>query len=135
MHCPKAEFLDKIQAKIFRVFLVAIHSHLYSFALRFTFLQTHGTFYSFYSSVTVQCKGERRKPNRKPYPLPYGLRNPHRKRRSEKSQYYAQKPQRNCTFMNLASKLNMQVTAVMFVIWPNANVHMRGNMSITTMNV
>jgi len=28
-----AEFLDEIQTKVFRVFLLAIHSHLYSFAL------------------------------------------------------------------------------------------------------
>jgi hypothetical protein len=39
------------------------HSHLYSFALRFLFLQAHATFYDFYSLVTVHvhCKGERRK--------------------------------------------------------------------------
>jgi hypothetical protein len=30
----EAEFLDDIQTKILRVFLLAIHSHLYSFALR-----------------------------------------------------------------------------------------------------
>jgi hypothetical protein len=30
-----------------KVFLLAIHSHLYSFALRFLFLQTHATSYSF----------------------------------------------------------------------------------------
>ncbi len=47
--------------KVLRVFLLAIHSHLYSFALRFIFLQTHATSYIFYSSVTVHCKGERRK--------------------------------------------------------------------------
>jgi hypothetical protein len=29
--------------------------------LRFLFLQTHATSHSFYSSVTVHCKGERRK--------------------------------------------------------------------------
>jgi hypothetical protein len=59
---PEAGFLNEIQTKVVvRVFLLAIHSHLYSFALRFLFLQTHATFYSFYSSVTVQCKGERRK--------------------------------------------------------------------------
>jgi hypothetical protein len=29
--------------------------------LRFIFLQTHATSYSFYSSVTGHCKGERRK--------------------------------------------------------------------------
>ncbi len=47
--------------KVLRVFLLAIHSHLYSFALRFLFIQTHATCYSFYSSITVHCKGERRK--------------------------------------------------------------------------
>ncbi len=30
----EAEFLDQIQTEISRVFLLAIHSHLYSFALR-----------------------------------------------------------------------------------------------------
>jgi hypothetical protein len=44
---PEAEFLDEIQTKILRVFLLVIHIHLYSFALRFLFLQTHATFYSF----------------------------------------------------------------------------------------
>ncbi len=40
--------------------LLAIHCHFYSFALRFLFLQTHSSSYSFYSSATVHCKGERR---------------------------------------------------------------------------
>ncbi len=57
----EAEFLDEIQTKVLRVFLLSIHSHLYSFVLRFPFLQTHATSYSFYSLVTVHCKGERRK--------------------------------------------------------------------------
>jgi hypothetical protein len=43
------------------------------------------------------------KSNSKPYPLPYGLRNPYRNLKSENSQDYAQKHQRNCTFMNSAS--------------------------------
>jgi hypothetical protein len=42
----EAEFVDEIQS-----FLLAIHSPLYSFAMRFLFLQTHATSYSFYSSV------------------------------------------------------------------------------------
>jgi len=46
---------------------------------------THATSYSFYSSVIVHCRGERRKT------------------KSEKSQDCAQKPQRNCKFMNSAS--------------------------------
>jgi hypothetical protein len=45
-----AEFLDEIQIKVLRVFFLAIHSHLYSFSLRFIFLQTHATSYSFYSA-------------------------------------------------------------------------------------
>jgi hypothetical protein len=40
------------------------------------------------------------KPDRKPYPLPYGLRNPYRNLKSENSQDYAQIPQENFTFMN-----------------------------------
>jgi hypothetical protein len=50
---------------------------------------------------TVKEKGG--KPDRKPHPLTYGLRNPYRNLRSENSQDYAQKPQRNCMFMNSAS--------------------------------
>ncbi len=62
--------------------------------------------YSLKSSVTVHCTGERRKkPDRKPYHLPYGLRNPYRNHKSETSQDNAQKPQPNCTFMNSASAL------------------------------
>jgi hypothetical protein len=60
----EAEFLDEIQTKVLSLFFLAFHSHLYSFALRFLFLQTHTTSYSFYSSlssVTVHCQGERRK--------------------------------------------------------------------------
>ncbi len=43
------------------------------------------------------------KPDRKPYFIPYGLRNPYRNLMSENSHDYAHKPKRNCTFMNLAS--------------------------------
>jgi hypothetical protein len=50
---------------------------------------------------TVKEKGG--KPDRKPFPLPYGLRNPYGNIKSENSQDNAQKPQRNCTFMNSAS--------------------------------
>jgi hypothetical protein len=67
-----------------RVFLPAIHSHLNSFALRFLFLQTLRTSYSYYSSVTAIVK-KREKNNRKPYPLPYGLRNSYRNLKSENS--------------------------------------------------
>jgi hypothetical protein len=40
---------------------------------------------------TVKEKGE--KPDRKTYPLLYGLRNPYRSLKCENSQDYAQKPQ------------------------------------------
>ncbi len=78
----KSEFLDEIEKKGLRVFFLVIHSHLNSFALRFLFLRTYAISYSFYSSLTVNYKGERRKPDRKPYPLPYGLRNPYRNLKS-----------------------------------------------------
>jgi hypothetical protein len=42
--------------------------------------------------------------DRKPYPLSYGLRNPYRNLKPKNSQGCAQKPQRNCTFMNWAFK-------------------------------
>jgi hypothetical protein len=64
----EAEFLDGIQTKVLRVFLLAIHSHLYRFALRSLFLQTHTTSYSVLL-YTVKEKG--RKPD--------GLRYPYRK--------------------------------------------------------
>ncbi len=48
-------------------------------------------------------KEEGGKPDGKPYPLPYGLRNPFKNLKSENSEDYAKRPQRNCTFMNSAS--------------------------------
>ncbi len=53
-------YRDRIPDKVVRVFLISFHSSFYSFALRFLFLQTHATSYSF-SSATVHSKGERRK--------------------------------------------------------------------------
>jgi hypothetical protein len=53
-------------------------------------------------SYTVQEKGG--KPDRKPYPLPCGLKSPYRNLKSENSKKkYAQKPQRIGTFINSAS--------------------------------
>jgi hypothetical protein len=43
-------------------------------------------------AVSVKEKGEN--PDKKPYPLPYGLRNLYRLLKPENSQDYAQKPQR-----------------------------------------
>jgi hypothetical protein len=52
---------------------------------------------------TVREKGGN--PDRKPYPLPYSLRNPYKNLKSENSQDYDQKSHRNCMFMNSASGL------------------------------
>jgi hypothetical protein len=52
----EAEFLNEIQTKVFRVFLLAIQSTLYSFALRFLFLQTCATSSSFYSPLLYTVK-------------------------------------------------------------------------------
>jgi hypothetical protein len=49
-YSTEAKFLDEIQTKVLRVFLLAILSHLYSFALRFIFLQIHAT-----SNVFIGC--------------------------------------------------------------------------------
>jgi hypothetical protein len=84
--------------KVSRFFLLAIHSHLYSFAMRFLFLQTHATSYSFYSLVTVHC-------NENMKYFPYGLRNPYRNLKSENSPGYARKAQQNGIFMNSAFDL------------------------------
>jgi hypothetical protein len=60
---------------------------------------------------TVEEKGG--KPDRKPYPLPYGLRNPYRDLKYENSEDYAQKPQQDCMFMNSASGVSkLTATAV-----------------------
>ncbi len=70
-------YRGQIQIKVLRVFLLAIHSHLYIFALRFIFLRTHATSYVFssnlhnlyfYSKVTVHCKGARKKTCQKTIP-------------------------------------------------------------------
>jgi hypothetical protein len=74
----EAEFLDEIQTKILRVFILAVRRHLYSFDLKFLFLQTHATSYSFLSALLYTVKEKGGKPDRRPHPLPYGFRNPYR---------------------------------------------------------
>ncbi len=60
------------------------------------------------AQLLYTVKEKRGKPYRKPYPLPYCLRNPYRNLKSENSQDHAQKPQRNCMFMNSASAFNQK---------------------------
>jgi hypothetical protein len=66
---PEAEFLEKIQTKVLRVFLLAIYSHL-STALpcRFLFLKTHATSYSFYSTL-LRRNEEHLIENHTPFPM------------------------------------------------------------------
>ncbi len=112
--CTEAEFVDEIQIKVWKVFLLAIHSHLYSFALRFLFLQTLATSYSLYSSVTVHCKGERKKTWQKTIPPSLWFKKSIPKPQVWDSQDYAQKPQLNCTFMNSSSVSELQLKKIFF---------------------
>ncbi len=64
----EAEFLDEIQTKILRVFILAIRRHLYSFDLKFLCLQTHATSYSFLSVLLYTVKEKGGKPDRKQHP-------------------------------------------------------------------
>jgi hypothetical protein len=77
---PEAEFLDEIDTKVPRVFFLAIHTYLYSFALRFLFLQTHTTSYVYLQThatsistvqllFTVKEKGGNLKENHTPFPM------------------------------------------------------------------
>jgi hypothetical protein len=91
--------------KVLRVFFFAIHSHLYRFALRFLFLQTPATSYIVYITVQLLCTlvGEMRKTYYKTIAPSLWFRKPYRNLKSAISQDYAQKTQRNSTFMNSAS--------------------------------
>ncbi len=53
----EAKFSEKIQTIVLTVILLAIHSHLYSFALRFVFLQLTQPLKvsTFYSPAIVYC--------------------------------------------------------------------------------
>jgi hypothetical protein len=101
---PEADFLDEIQTKVYRVFLLA-------FLFTCTALPWNFYFYKLTQPLTVSTvqllytvKEKGGKPDRKPYPRPYGLRNPYRNlKKYENSEDYAQKPQQNCTFMNSVS--------------------------------
>jgi hypothetical protein len=102
-HCTEAEFMDELQSKVSRVLLLAMHSQLYSLALRFLqyfFKLTQPLTVSTVELLyTVKKKGW--KPDgKKPYPLYYSLRNAYRNLKPKNSQDNALKPQRSYTFMN-----------------------------------
>jgi hypothetical protein len=96
---PDIAFLDVFQTKVVRVFLLATVFTVTYF--HFFKLTQPLTVFIVQSQYNVKEKGG--KPDKKPCPLPYDLRNPYRNLKSENSDDHAQKPQRKCTFMNSAS--------------------------------
>jgi hypothetical protein len=96
---PEAEFWDKIQTKVLRVFLVTVTQQL---CLEI-YISSNSHNLLCISTVqllyTIKEKGG--KPDRKPCPVPFVIRNPHRNLKSENCQHYAQKPQRNCSWIRL----------------------------------
>jgi hypothetical protein len=69
-----------------------------------------------YCALLYNVNDKGGKPDIKPLPLPDGLRNPCRNLKSENPHDYAQKPKRNCRFMNSASgNLFLHFTTVSFV--------------------
>jgi hypothetical protein len=104
--------------KSLKRFLPCYSQSSLQYCLRFLFVQTHATSYSFYSSLLYNVKKKWGKPDRKPHPLPYGLRNPKKNLKSENSQDYAQKPQWHCTFMNSASAHTIRFSTSLYGICP-----------------
>jgi hypothetical protein len=89
---PEAKFLDEIQTTLLRVFLHSIQTST-ALPLDFYFFKLTQplTVFTVQLQYTVKEKGG--KTERKPFPLPYGFRNPNRNLKSGNSQDYAQKSQ------------------------------------------
>ncbi len=85
---PEAEFLDEIHTKVLRLF----SSLLFTITITSTALPWDFYFSRLTQPLAVSVKEKGGKPDRKPYPLPYGLRNPYINLKTENSQDYAQKP-------------------------------------------
>ncbi len=116
IYSTEAEFLDENKTKILRVFNFVIHSHLYSFALRFLFLQTHATSYYLYS--TVKLLWRRKEEDLIENPIPYVLRNPYRNLKSENSQDYA--------YMNLTEWIQLLYSNIFVQGWWQATTNRCG---------
>jgi hypothetical protein len=95
----ETQFLDKIHTKVLRVFLLAIHSHLYYFtpvsissnSRNLLCISSNPPNLLHISTLQLlyTAKEKGGKHDRKPYPIPYGLRNPYRNLTSESYQDYA----------------------------------------------
>ncbi len=92
----EAEFLEEIHSKVLRVFLLAIHSHSIALPWDFCFFKLTQPLTVSQLQLLYNVKEKAGKSDRKPNPIPYGLRNPHRNLKFENSQDYAQKPHQNC---------------------------------------
>jgi hypothetical protein len=93
--------LDEILTNVLRVFSPCYSQSPPQLCLEISI--SCATSYSFYSALLCTVKEKGGKPDRNSHPLSYGLRNPYGNLKSENSQDYALKSQRNCTFMNSAS--------------------------------
>jgi hypothetical protein len=94
----EAEFLFEIHTKVLEFSSLLFTVSPLHLCLEICSSSNLRKLFQFPQFVTVHCKWESRKT-----PLPYDKRNPYRNLKPENSQDYAQKPQRNCTFMNSAS--------------------------------
>ncbi len=102
---PNSGMKSRQKSKEFSSLLFTVTST--ALPLIFLSLQTHATSY-IKLEFTVKEKNLIENP-------PYGLRNPYRNLKSEKSQDYAQKPQRNCRFMNSALVVCCTTTGIQYV--------------------
>jgi hypothetical protein len=114
----EAEFLDEIQTRVLRIFLLAIHSQLYSLRFFFFKLTQPLTVSRVQLLYTVKEK-EEGKPDRKPNLLLYSLRTPYIQK-PDNSQDYAQKAQRKIlrSLIRLQGKGSSSHLASMWQIHP-----------------
>ncbi len=78
--------MDEIQTQVLRVFLLAIQSHLLQLCLEISISSNSRNLLQVYPEVAVHCKGEKEENLIENHT--YGLRNPYKNLKSEKSQDY-----------------------------------------------
>ncbi len=110
-HCPRGRILGRNPDKSLKSLPPCYSESPLQLYFEVLFLQTHATSYSFYSSLTVYCKEERRKNWEKTIPPSHWFK---KSIESESSQDYAQKPQRNCMFTNSASVFLSSLPSILY---------------------